>query len=51
MAELIIALVAVIGFLVVFIPIGLLLYKYGFWVDEKIDNALEKMKEKRERDD
>lgn len=49
MADFIIALVAVIGFLVIFIPIGLLLYRYGFWVSDKIDDAFEKMKEKRDR--
>lgn len=49
MADFIIALVIVMGFLVIFIPIGLLLYRYGFWVYEKIDDAFEKMKEKRDR--
>ena len=42
MDDFIIALVMVIGFLVVFIPIGLLLYRYGFWVYDKIDDAFEK---------
>lgn len=49
MDDFIIALFMVIGFLVVFIPIGLLLYRYGFWVYDKIDDAFEKMKEKRDR--
>ena len=49
MANCIIAFVMVICFLVVFIPIGLLLYRYGFWVYDKIDDAFEKMKEKRDR--
>lgn len=50
MADFIIALVMVAGFLVVFIPIGLLLYRYGFWVDDKIDDALKKRR-KRGRND
>lgn len=49
MAEFIIALVTVIGFLFVFIPIGLLLYRYGFWVNDRIEEAIEKAKEKRGR--
>ena len=49
MADFIIALVIVIGFLVVSIPIDLLLYRYGFCVYDKIDDAYEKMKEKRDR--
>ena len=49
MADFIIALVVVIGFLVVFMPIGLLLYRYGFWVYDRIEEAFEKAKEKRGR--
>ena len=49
MANFIIACVIVICFLVAFIPICLLLYKYGLWLDNKIDDAFEKMKEKRGR--
>ncbi len=49
MADFIIALVVVVIFLIIFIPIGFLLYRYGFWVYDKIDDALEKMKEKRNR--
>ena len=49
MASFIIACVIVICFLVAFIPIGLLLYRYGFWLYDKIDDAFEKMKEKRGR--
>jgi len=49
MADFIIAFVMIICCLVVFIPISLLLYRYSFWVYGKIDDAFEKMKEKRDR--
>ena len=49
MSDFIIAFVMVICFLVVCTAIGLLLYRYGFWVYDKIDDAIEKMKEKRGR--
>ena len=51
MADFIIAFVIVICFLDVFIPIGLWLYRYIFWAYGKIDDAFEKMKEKRDRND
>lgn len=49
MADFIIAYVLVICSLVAFIPIGLLLYRYGIWVYDKIYDAFRKMKEKRDR--
>lgn len=42
MADFVIAMIAVIGFLVVFMPVGILLYRYGFWLYDKIDNWFEK---------
>ena len=51
MVDCIVAIIIVIVFLIVFMPIGMLLYRYGFWVYDKMEDAFEKMKEKRERDD
>lgn len=49
MANFIIACILAICFCFAFIPIGLLLYRYGIFVYDKIDDAFEKMKEKRNR--
>lgn len=47
MINFIIALVMVVIFLIIFIPIGLLLYRYGFWVYDKIDNMFDKLRERK----
>ena len=49
MINFIIALVMVVIFLIIFIPIGLLLYRYGFWICDKIDNMFDKLRERKKK--